>query len=86
MVQIRRISAFCALLGITLTPIMATAQDGSSKAPKITQAVRADFQDWLVDVRAEARDKGISERVISSALSNIEPVARILERDGKQSE
>ena len=86
MVQIRQISALCALLGFALTPVMASAQDGSSKAPKITQAVRAEFQNWLVDVRAEARDKGISESVISSALSNIEPVARILERDRKQSE
>ena len=86
MVQIRRILAFCALLGFALAPVMATAQDGSSKAPKITQSVRANFQDWLVDVRTEARDKGISESVISSALSNIEPVARILERDRKQSE
>ena len=86
MVQIRRVSALCALLGFALTPVMASAQDGSSKAPKITQAVRAEFQNWLVDVHAEARDKGISESVISSALSNIQPVARILERDRKQSE
>jgi membrane-bound lytic murein transglycosylase B len=86
MVQIRRISVLCALLGFALAPVMALAQDGSSKAPKITPAVKAGFQNWLVDVRAEALDKGISERVISSALSNLEPVARILERDRKQSE
>ena len=86
MVQIRQISGLCALIGMAMAPVLASAQDGSTKAPKITQAVRADFQNWLIDVRAEARDKGISERVISSALSNIEPVARILERDRKQSE
>lgn len=73
-------------LGTLISPLTAAAQDGSTKAPAITPAVRADFQNWMVGVRAEARDKGISEQVIGSALSNVEPVARILERDRKQSE
>ncbi len=64
----------------------ASAQDGTNTAPSITPEVRREFQDWLVGVRQDARQAGISEDVIRSALSDVEPVQRILERDRKQSE
>ncbi len=64
----------------------AAAQDGSTEAPKLTDEVRQDFQNWLVGVRADARKQGVSEAVIEAALSDIEPVARILERDRNQAE
>lgn len=74
----------CALIFVVFKP--AYAQDGSEKAPAITPAVRADFQNWLVGVRQEAKAKGISQSVIDAALTDVQPVARILERDRKQSE
>lgn len=64
----------------------ASAQDGSDKAPAIDAKVRAEFQVWLEGVRKEARDIGISEDVVKTALADVEPVARILERDRKQAE
>ena len=44
------------------------------------------FSNWLDAVRAEARQKGISEKVIQSALKDIKPVQRIIKRDRNQSE
>ena len=44
------------------------------------------FDAWLEDVRKEARTKGISEKVISEALTDVTPVKRILERDRNQAE
>ena len=44
------------------------------------------FDAWLEDVRKEARTKGISEKVISEALTDVAPVKRILERDRNQAE
>jgi len=41
---------------------------------------------WLEEVRREALAKGISEPTLSAALSNLQPVAKILERDRTQAE
>jgi len=69
-----------------LSASVAHAQDGTTKAPAITPEVRAEFQAWLNEVRLEARNAGLSAQVIESALSDVEPVQRILERDRKQAE
>jgi len=45
-----------------------------------------DFQAWLSDIRKDARRAGISESVIKTALTDIEPVPRIIELDRKQPE
>ncbi len=44
------------------------------------------FAEWLVDLRAEASNKGIREEILSSALDNIKPVPRVIELDRKQPE
>ena len=44
------------------------------------------FDSWLEEVKKEARIKGISEKVISEALTDVTPVKRILERDRNQAE
>ncbi len=74
------------LAAIALMTGGALAQNGSTDAPAVTPAVKAEFQTWLNEVRLEARAKGISPQVIEEALFDIEPVQRILERDRKQSE
>lgn len=73
-------------LALTLWGGMARAQDGKTDAPTITTAVQAEFQTWLEGVRTEAKAAGISQQVIDTALADVQPVARILERDRKQSE
>ncbi|WP_445376506.1 lytic murein transglycosylase [Niveispirillum fermenti] len=45
-----------------------------------------DFQQWLTELRAEARREGISEPIISATLTGVEPIARILELDTRQPE
>jgi membrane-bound lytic murein transglycosylase B len=44
------------------------------------------FETWLEDVRAEAVTRGIRGEVIERALTGIEPVSQILERDRTQAE
>jgi membrane-bound lytic murein transglycosylase B len=52
-----------------------------------SQALAAQpFEDWLADLRKEAARKGISDKIIEAALTDIEPKARILELDRKQPE
>lgn len=79
-----RLLILCIAMVLAFGP--ARAQDGKTKAPEITDAVRAEFQVWLKGVRKEARAKGISEKVVKAALTDVQPVARILQRDRKQSE
>lgn len=77
---------FTLLLSLVLWASPVHAQDGKTNAPAITPAVQAEFQAWLEGVRVEAKAAGISQAVIDAALSDVQPVARILERDRKQSE
>jgi membrane-bound lytic murein transglycosylase B len=44
------------------------------------------FESWLQDLRADARAEGISDQTIQEALSNIQPIARVIELDRKQPE
>src|SRR5215207_1662069 len=44
------------------------------------------FDVWLAELRAEAETRGIRPEVIERALTGIEPVAQILERDRTQAE
>ncbi len=49
-------------------------------------AAAADFSSWLQSLKQEALDKGISPRIVDGSLSNITPIARIIELDRKQPE
>ena len=44
------------------------------------------FDEWLVELRAEARGLGISEVTLDAALSGIEPLPRVIELDRSQPE
>ncbi|MCY3730397.1 MAG: lytic murein transglycosylase [Rhodospirillaceae bacterium] len=44
------------------------------------------FEAWLEELRAEARAAGISEQTLAEALTGVEPVARVIERDRNQAE
>lgn len=44
------------------------------------------FNQWIEGVKVEARQKGISESILSETLNSIEPISRIIELDRKQPE
>ncbi len=55
--------------------------------PGIANANTQSFSNWLQDVRMEAKQKGISNRIIKTALHNgLKPIPRIIELDRKQPE
>jgi membrane-bound lytic murein transglycosylase B len=47
---------------------------------------QAEFDTWLVDLRAEASDAGISQATLDAALVGIAPIPRIIELDRSQPE
>lgn len=47
---------------------------------------RSDFDRFLAEVRSEALQKGIRANVIETALTGVEPVMRIIQRDRNQAE
>jgi membrane-bound lytic murein transglycosylase B len=51
-----------------------------------TRAQRQPFDVWLETVRADARAAGISAATVSAALTGLEPLAEIVERDRNQAE
>lgn len=45
-----------------------------------------DFQSWLHGIKQKARAEGISEQTINAALTDIQPISRVIELDRKQPE
>ena len=84
MTTIRILYLFLAVITLGMSPV--SAQDSTKPSNQISSDKTLEFSKWLEELREEARSKGISEGVIQTALSDIKPVARILERDRKQSE
>jgi membrane-bound lytic murein transglycosylase B len=60
------------------------AQDPPPIAP--VAPVPIPFNQWLDGVRAEAAERGIRPEVIAQALTDVEPVEQVLERDRTQPE
>ena len=69
----------------TASPAGAPAQDPPVLAPVPLLPLPA-FDVWLAELRVEAEARGIRPDVIERALTGIEPVAQILERDRAQAE
>jgi len=55
-------------------------------APNPAIVSQVPFAEWLADLRKEAAQRGISDRTIELALTGIEPVPTIVERDRTQVE
>jgi membrane-bound lytic murein transglycosylase B len=64
---------------------VAHAQEPPAVAP-VPALPPPPFDVWLSDLRAEASSRGISDAVLDEALSGIEPVEQILQRDRTQAE
>jgi len=58
----------------------------SSSAWAETSAPQQPFGDWLVELRAEAKAKGISDATLNAALNGLEPIPRVIELDRRQPE
>ena len=52
----------------------------------LAQAQTQPFSDWLDELRAEALAAGISAETLEAALTGVEPVERVVERDRNQAE
>lgn len=50
------------------------------------QAATKPFDQFLVEVRAEALQKGISQTTINQALTNLQPIQKVIDLDRKQPE
>ncbi|MBE9519694.1 MAG: lytic murein transglycosylase [Proteobacteria bacterium] len=46
----------------------------------------ADFSSWLVELRTEARAKGINDETLDRALDGLQPIPRVIELDRRQPE
>jgi membrane-bound lytic murein transglycosylase B len=55
-------------------------------APVAAEPVREDFPTWLSGVRSEALARGIREQTVDAALTDLEPLPVVLERDRAQAE
>jgi len=73
MKKLPRLHLFCALVAFTILPVSVGAQQQS-------------FQEWLAELRAEAREMGISESTLSAALDDLQPVERVVDLDRSQPE
>ena len=71
------------LIGCSLGDTASSAQAPAEAAPAPD---RPPFAAWLQDVRAEAQGRGISEKTLDLALSEVEPVETVLARDRVQAE
>lgn len=67
-------------------PIAFVIASALASVPSPAADLEDRFATWLDEVRIEARERGISEKVIRSALKDIKPVERIIKRDRNQSE
>ena len=72
---------------------MVAAQEASSPTPMPTMpplapvpALPPPFSEWLAAFRAEAAERGIRPEILDQALTGLEPVEQILERDHSQAE
>ena len=52
----------------------------------VANAADHDFAKWLVELRLEAKERGISDRILDAALGNAAPINRVIELDRRQPE
>ena len=64
---------------IAIIPTIAIGQEATAPPPP-------PFADWLADLRKEALARGITERTVEAALTGVEPLPVVVERDKAQPE
>ena len=78
----RRLFA-CVVLAVSLGAATPLAQVPTEAEPAVD---RPPFATWLDDLRAEALSRGISQKTVDVALSAIQPVETVIQRDRSQAE
>lgn len=67
-------------------PAVPLSTPAETAQPAPVQIDRAAFERWLVALREEALGRGISAATVTAALSDVEPLPRVLELDRRQPE
>ena len=65
---------------------VAKAAPAVAPAPKSAADDQTNFQGWLAAFRADALKKGLKPETLDAALTNLQPIPRVLELDRKQPE
>ena len=66
--------------------VVSTGMRAQSPPPVLPVETPPPFSEWLTALRAEAIDRGISAALVERALTDIQPIEQILERDRTQAE
>ena len=78
------------LLGLFLAVQQTEAQAPPPPSNGVPQAAPAapaqPFDEWLKDLKEEARDRGFADRLVEDALEGLEPLPRVIQRDRSQAE
>lgn len=64
----------------------ADQQAQTSASPEAVEIDSQAFAAWLEDLRAEARNKGISPSTLEAALASLKPIPKVIEYDRRQPE
>src|SRR5437899_3200714 len=56
------------------------------QVPPVNPSAQPSFDEWLSGVRAEALGRGIREVTLDAALTGLEPVPTVIQRDRSQAE
>lgn len=75
-------------IGLLLVPAEGWTKSGGKSGASAEQAAFAEqaFKSWLADLRAEAREAGVSEKILNEALRDVEPIRRVIRYDRQQPE
>src|ERR687897_2107420 len=95
--RLRAVVLAAASMSLTLMPthvlkldaeqnsVAPSAQPAAAPMPTPT-AAPADFPTWLVGVRREALERGITQPTVDAALTGLEPEPTVINRDRAQAE
>ena len=79
-----------AIVGLGWTPTAPSASVAASgrswQQVSAPEAARQPFSEWLAGLRKEALSSGISEQTVALALTGVEPIPVVVERDRTQAE
>ncbi len=67
-------------------PSPAPGSQAEGSIPRVSEVPRESFPEWLANLRKDALAAGISQRTVEAALSSVEPVPVVIERDRTQAE
>jgi membrane-bound lytic murein transglycosylase B len=82
----RRVQVPRTLALIACVLLMSLATEAQEPPPVAAVAAPVPFADWLAELRLEAEGRGIRPEILDGALTGLQPVEQILQRDRTQAE